>query len=147
MSYNPIISIYYYSCYSSFFPSQLNLKNGQQTIFLTSLEIGEIPEPRKIPTIDDKERYIESEEVKQLFRKSIGILKEKGIEVKPIRGRWISLWYKGKRFAYIATRRNWFLCKIEKPDGSWTELFRITNQEEWDRVFQEYILSAIRALE
>ncbi|MEM3407081.1 MAG: endonuclease NucS [Candidatus Aenigmatarchaeota archaeon] len=123
------------------------LPNGQRAIYFSSLEIGEIPERPEIPTIEDKEQYIESEEVKQLFRKSIEILKENGIEVKPIHGRRISLWYKEKRFAYIATRRNWFLCKVEKLDGSWTELFRITNQEEWNKVFQEYILPAIRAIE
>jgi hypothetical protein len=125
----------------------LELPNGQRTIICSSLEIGEIPERPEIPTVTDKAEYIESDKVKQLFLKSINVLGDNGMEVRPIHGRWISVWYKGKRFAYIATRRNWFLCRVEKPDGSWTDLFKITNQEEWDKVFEEYILPAKRAIE
>jgi hypothetical protein len=54
---------------------------------------------------------------------------------------------KGKRFAYMGARRDWFLFRFEKPDSSWTDLFKITNQEEWDKVFEEYILPTKGAIE
>lgn len=83
--------------------------------------------------IDQKIENIKSEEVKNLLRNSLEQLKQKNCIIKPLEGLWMSVWFKGKRFMYIAARNRWFLCQVKK-EAQW-DTQRVTNKKEWDDFF------------
>jgi len=64
-----------------------------------------------------------------------------------LKGRWMSVWVKQRRFMYIAVRNKWFLCQIKKSDGSWTDSLRIANRKEWENVFQSYIQPILNSVQ
>jgi hypothetical protein len=93
--------------------------------------------------IESKAERIVSGEVKDLFLKSIDELRQMNCSIKPLQGRWLSVWINGKRFMYMAARKNWFICQIEKKKGEWTDSIRVKAEEDWKNVVQTYIRPVI----
>jgi len=89
--------------------------------------------------IEEKIEKIESEEIKDLLRESLDQLKQRNCIIKPLKGRWMSVYIKGKRFMYIAVRKKWFICQIKKIDGEWTDTLRLKSTKDWENVFKKYI--------
>lgn len=119
--------------------------NDERALFLKSDDIGELPKPIEVPTIEDKKSYIKSNTTKQIFEEILMQLENLKIEIRPIHGHWMALWHNGKRFGYLATRRNWLLCSIEQqPSKDWTDDLKINTKEEWDKVFIEYVEPAYK---
>jgi hypothetical protein len=44
---------------------------------------------------------------------------------------------------YLSCRKKFFVCYIQKPDGSWTDGIRILTKEEWEKMFNDEILPTI----
>jgi hypothetical protein len=79
--------------------------------------------------------------------KSLKELENKGIEIRPIQNYWFSIWYKGKLFMYLGCKKKFFVCEIQKPDGSWTRRIRITTKEEWEKIFNSEVMPTISKIE
>lgn len=114
-------------------------ENVHAHLFEPLYVLKEITEKGIKEEIDAKIERIESEEIKILLKESLDQLKQRNCIVKPLKGRWMSVWVKGKRFMYIAARNKWFLCQIKKADGEWTDSLRIRNKKEWEDAFENYI--------
>jgi len=121
-------------------------EKNDRGILCNEIDYGQPPEPPDIPTIDKKLDYFQDGKVKDFFKTVLEELQAIQIEIKPIRGLWISFWYKGKRFMYIGTKRNFFVANILTPGGTWTGRTRISNRNEWDNVFKEHIQTFIEYL-
>jgi hypothetical protein len=40
---------------------------------------------------------------------------------------------------YLGCKKKFFVCEIQKPDGSWTRRLRIATKGEWEKVFNNDI--------
>jgi len=114
-------------------------EKGERGLICAAIDYGQAPVPPEIPSIEKKMEYFQSENVKELFQSVLEELTGKQVEVKPIHGLWISLWYRGKRFMYMAPKRNFFVVKVLKSDGNWIERIRVSTQKEWDQTFQIHV--------
>jgi hypothetical protein len=85
--------------------------------------------------------------VKELFKAALNKLTQAQVEIKPIRGLWISFWYRGKRFMYMAPKRNFFVADILHPGGDWNDRIRISTRKEWEAVFAKQISKYLEYLE
>lgn len=87
--------------------------------------------------------YVESDELKELLSeclKRFGVL---NLEVKTLKGHWISVWYKGKRFIYLAARQKFFKISVQKPDGKWLDDSQIRNKAELEDLFKNKIVPTL----
>ena len=114
-------------------------EHGNKGLICKSLDYGQPPVPPEIPSLEKKMEYFQSEKVKQLFKNVLDELAQKKVEIKPISGLWISLWYKGKRFMYMSPKRNFFAVEVLSPEGSWCDRMRVATKKEWDSAFQDHI--------
>lgn len=88
------------------------------------------PEPL---SMDEKMKRIENDQVRDLYKQSIDELESKSVEIRPIRGQWASLWYKGKRFGYMGFRKQFFVLHIMKSDEDWSGLIRVATMDDWNK--------------
>ncbi len=123
-----------------------NEKN-EKGIICTEIDFGQPPEPPPIPTIEKKLEYFQDARVKDLFKAVLSQLQQRGVEVKPINGLWISFWYKGKRFMVMSPKRNFFVADVLSLGGNWEGRQRISNQKEWDTLFSGQITKYLEHLE
>lgn len=114
-------------------------EKGEQGLICTTIDYGEAPVPPEIPSIEKKMEYFQAEKVKDLFRSVLDELGRRQVEVKPIHGLWISFRYRGKRFMYMAPKRNFFAAEVLKTDGNWTGRIRVSTKKEWDQTFQRHV--------
>lgn len=114
-------------------------EKGERGLICTAIDYGQAPVPPEIPSIEKKMEYLQSDKVKELFRSVLNELTAKQVEIKPIHELWISFWYKGKRFMYMAPKRNFFVVQALAPDGNWHGRVRISTRTEWDTAFQKYV--------
>lgn len=91
--------------------------------------------------------YFQSDKVRDLFKSVLNELATKQVEVKPIHGLWISFWYKGKRFMYMAPKRNFFAVQVLAPDGNWHGRTRVSTRKEWENAFQKHVAKYMQYLE
>ena len=103
--------------------------------------------PPEIPSIEKKLEYFQSDPVKKLFQSVLNELEGRQVEIKPIHELWISFWYRGKRFMYMAPKRNFFVGQVLKPDGTWSSRIRVSTRKEWDQNLQKHIDKYIQYLE
>lgn len=122
-------------------------EKGECGILCNEIDYGQPPEPPEIPTVEKKLEYFHDAKVRDLFKAVMEELHSKQIEIKPINGLWISFWYKGKRFMYMAPKRNFFVAEILTQGGNWTRRTRISNRIEWDNVFKEHIQAFVEYLD
>jgi hypothetical protein len=87
----------------------IQLPNGEKTILCRLVEVSEPPPPLEIPTKEGHLSYIEDEKVRQLCAECLKGLEDKGVEVRPMKDYWFSIWYKGRRFMYKGCKKR-FLC-------------------------------------
>ena len=122
-------------------------EKGEKGIICTEIDFGQPPEPPPIPTLEKKLEYFQDAKVKELFKTVLAELQQRGVEVKPIHELWISFWYKGKQFMYMAPKRNFFVANILSSDGSWTGRQRITARKEWDEILGGPITNYLKYLD
>lgn len=122
------------------------LPDGDKGIHVGAVEIGAPPEAPTIPTKEENLRHIESESVRELCKEAIDQLMEKGVEVRPIRNRWFSLWYRGKRFMYLGCKKTYFVCEIQKADGSWTGRERVSMKSAWENLLSNNVIPTLETL-
>jgi hypothetical protein len=101
----------------------------------------------EIPSIEKKLEYFQSDKIKELFKSVLQELSGRQIEVKPIHSLWISFWYRGKRFMYMAPARNFFVVQVLKTDGTWSGRVRVSNQKEWTQLYQGDITNYMQYLD
>jgi hypothetical protein len=93
--------------------------------------------------LEEKEKemidQMESDEIKALLSECLKRLELLHLQMKPLKGRWISVWFKGKRFMYIAARQKFFKICVQKPDGKWLDDSQIRNKAELEDVFKNKI--------
>jgi uncharacterized membrane-anchored protein YjiN (DUF445 family) len=97
-------------------------------------------------SIEEKIEKASSENLRRLLREAIEHLKQENCMVKPLEGRWMSVWVKGKRFMYLALRNEWLTCQIKRPDGEWTESIKVKSREDWNKVFERFIQPTVRSI-
>ena len=122
-------------------------ENGEKGFICTEIDYGQPLTPPEIPTIEKKLEYFQDVKVKELFKSALTELESKNVEAKPIHDLWISFWYRGKRFMYMGSKRNFFVANVLTPDGNWTGRRRISTKKEWDVVLQEHIVKYMRYLD
>jgi len=122
-------------------------EKGEKGIICTEIDFGQPPEPPQIPTIEKKLEYFQSNSVRKLFEAVLAELQQRGIEVKPLRGLWISFWYKSKRFMTMSPKRNFFVADVLLPEGNWAGRQRIKTRKEWDAIFQNEITTHLEYLD
>ena len=122
-------------------------EKGEKGLICSSLDYGQPLVPTEIPTIEKKMDYFQSEKVKELFQIVLNDLTDRKVEIKPIHGLWISFWYRGKRFMYMAPKRNFFVVEILKSDGNWSGRKRVSTRKDWNQIIQKYIEKYIQYLD
>jgi Holliday junction resolvase-like predicted endonuclease len=122
-------------------------EKGERGLICTKIDFGQAPEPPDIPSIEKKMEYFQSDKVKDLFKSVLDELAAKQVESKPIQGLWISFWYRGKRFMYMAPKRNFFVAQVLAPDGNWHRTIRISTPKEWDAAFQKHVAKYMQYLD
>jgi hypothetical protein len=125
----------------------IQLPDGKRGVLCHRIEIGGPPEPPVVPTREGNIKRIENEKVRQLCEECLKELENRGIEIRPIQNYWFSIWYKGKRFMYIGCKKKFFVCEIQKPDGSWTRRIRISTKEMWEKIFNNEVIPTISKIE
>lgn len=111
----------------------------ERGLICTAIDFGQAPVPPEIPSIEKKMEYFQSEKVEELFRSVLEELGGRQVEIKPIHDLWISFWYRGKRFMYMAPKRSFFVVEVLKSDGNWSGRIRVSTRKEWDQALQRYV--------
>jgi len=116
---------------------------GEKGLVCREFELEPVPVPPPDRTIGGKLERFDDDAVKQVFTDILKDLAAKTIEVRPLNNEWMSLWYKGKRFAYVGVKKRFFVVQIMTIEGTWSPRQRITTREEWnafcDKFMQPYI--------
>lgn len=120
---------------------------GEKGITCTVIDYGEIPESPIIPTREKIVKRVKDEKVKELFYAVLSELEQRGIEERPLKTYQFSFWCKGKRFMYLWPEPNCFGASILSTDSSWLPRQKISNRDEWDKLFNGPIKSYLNYLE
>lgn len=123
------------------------LVEGDKFVFCKSIEVGYPREPPSITPIPEKLKIIETEEVKKVCIDAIQELTNIKAEVRPIADEWMSVWYNGKRFMYLGCKKQFFVCQVQMPDGTWGERIRILSNEDWRNYMIQTIDPILKSLE
>jgi hypothetical protein len=101
-----------------------------------------------VTSIDQKKRemieQIKSDEAKKLLSECLERLELMNLEMKPLSGPWISVWYKGKRFMYISARKKFLQIHVQRPDNSWLRRSNIVSKEDLENTFRNKIEPTLR---
>ncbi len=125
----------------------LELPDGKRTIICSNIVVEAASESKEILTIANKINLMEPELMKQLAKQCLDNLVKREVELRPIQGRWISVWYRNKRFMHIGFRKKFFVCELENPDGSWTNKIRIISTEDWTDLMKDCIEPEMKYIE
>jgi hypothetical protein len=79
---------------------------------------------------------IRDEKLKKLAGKILEELKAQDVEIRPIHGDWISLFYHNRKLASIARRRTRLAIDIPTPEGRRMR-YQIFNEEDWLKIYHE----------
>jgi hypothetical protein len=96
-------------------------------------EMGLICRERMM-SMQEKAEKFEDPKVKRLWERVVTELPKQQIEVRPVSGHNVTLWYKGRRFMWMRPRRTWFSANILSPAGGWGELVVIRTRKDWDAI-------------
>ena len=124
----------------------IQLPDGEKYVLCKLVEIGKPSEPTILPTREGHLKRIENEKVRKFCEDCLNQLQNMGIEIRPIQNYWFSMWYKGKRFMYLGCKKKFFVCEIQRQDGSWTPRIRITSKEDWDKLFAQEIMPLLQTI-
>ena len=123
----------------------LKTPSGERGIYCRSIEIEEperIVEPR---TIKDHIDYIIDDDVRTLFESTIERVKGigKGIEVTPTKYR-LAFKYRGRNFALLRRRRNFFRIATKSESGTWERSEDIETEKDltlelFNRIEEAYV--------
>lgn len=122
-------------------------EKGERGLICTRIDFGSAPEPPEIPSLDKKIAHFRSEKARSLFKMAIEQLNKRGVDIKPLNGLWSSMWYRGKRFGYIAPRQQFFVVDTLRPDGNWNYRQRISTKKEWESTMQKSITRYLQYLD
>ena len=125
----------------------LELPTSEKAVICTSIRIEKPSGPTEIPKIENHLKIIEREKIRSFCEKCLKELENKEIKLQALSDGWISAWYRNKRFMYIGCKKKFFVCQIERIDGSWSNRIRITNYDDWEKAMKEEIEPVLRGLE
>lgn len=106
----------------------------EKGLICREVDFGEPPEPPRIMSLADKAKQFEDPKVKRLWEQVVAELPKQQIEVKPVSGYTVTLWYKGKRFMWMRPRRKWFSADILSPAGGWGGLVNVSTRKDWEKI-------------
>jgi Holliday junction resolvase-like predicted endonuclease len=109
-------------------------EKGEKGLICREVDFGEPPEPPSIIPLADKAKKFQDPKVKKLWERVIAELPKQQIEVKPVSGYTVTLWYKGKRFMVMRPRRKWFSVDVLSPAGGWGGLVNISTKKDWNKL-------------
>jgi hypothetical protein len=100
------------------------------------------------PFLDEKLSNIKVPEIKKFCKETIESLEKIGVSLRPLKRRWVSLWYKGKRFGYMGFRIKFFVFDLP-TDSSYKKWFRtrVFSNGDWEKLFAEKIKPILDAME
>jgi len=125
----------------------IELPSKEMGIICPWVEIGTIPEPAILPTKEGHLEYIENERVRKLCTDCLARLEDMGVEIRPKKHFWFSMFYAERQFMTLGCKRKFFVCYILKKDlSSWTERIRISKKTEWEKLFKEEIQPTYKTL-
>lgn len=122
-------------------------ENNELGLICTERDLGQPPEPPVIPSMEKKLEYFKDTKARELFKTILAELQSKGIELKPIHGRWISAWYKNKQFMYLAPNRNYSIVRIWSPEGTWTSRLSILKKEDWTSIYENEVVKCTKFID
>ncbi len=91
-------------------------EKGEKGLICRELDFGQPPEPPRIISLAEKAKHFEDTKVRKLWESILAELSKQGIEVKPVSGLSVTLWYKGKRFMWMAPRKRFSRLVEDGPD-------------------------------
>jgi len=121
--------------------------NGEKGLVCREVEFGQPPDPLPVRTIEGILEYFDDDAVKQVFTDARNDLAARKIEVRPLSNEWMSLWYKGKRFAYLGVKKKFFVAQIMTLEETWSGRQRITTREEWNAFCDKFMQPVLHQLE
>jgi len=108
------------------------LPSGEIALAITTIEIeDEKTKLRIYPTLEQKLERIQNEKMRELAKRFLEELERMGYEKKMVKDEWISLWYKGRRIAYLGCKRKFFVIETSTHEG-WKR-FRIESEEDYTK--------------
>lgn len=113
----------------------VKMPDGSIGLIIRDVEIPGM-QPSPPPSIPEKLNKIRDEKLKELAGKILEELKAQGVELRPIHGDWISLFYHNRKLASIACRRTRLAIDIPTPEGKWKRC-QIFNEQDWLKIYQE----------
>jgi hypothetical protein len=133
----------------------LELPDGNRSLVCKSLEVGVIPEAPEVPSIEEKARLFQSDDLRALFRRVVDDLTAAGAQLRPLHEAWISAWHRERRFMYLACKKKFIIVDLKRADSNstqyksgstWTGRKRIQNASEWQTFLTEEVLPTITAM-
>jgi hypothetical protein len=124
----------------------LVLPDGSRSLFCKPLEVGAIPVVPEVPSIEEKSRRFQTDELRSLLKKVLTDLSTAGAQVRPIHGEWLSVWCREKRFMYLGCKKRFVVANLQRHDTSWTGRVRIHSESEWQAFLAESVQPTIAAL-
>lgn len=79
--------------------------------------------------------YAKSDELKELLSECLKRFDVLNLEMKPLKGHWISVWYKGKRFIYLGARKKFLKLFVQKNNGTWLPDVYIRDRKDLENAF------------
>ncbi|MEM3490108.1 MAG: endonuclease NucS [Candidatus Bathyarchaeia archaeon] len=113
----------------------VKMPNGEIGLIIRDVEIPGM-QPSPPPTINEKLDRIRDKNLKEVANKILEELKRDGVELRPIHGDWISLFYKNKKLASMACRRTRLVVEIPTQEGKGKKHY-ILKEEDWLKVYHE----------
>jgi hypothetical protein len=121
--------------------------SGERGLVLREVEFGQPPDPPPVRTMEGILEYFDDDAVKQVFIDARNDLAGRKIEVRPLTNGWMSLWYNGKRFAYLGAKKKFFVAQIKTLEETWSGRQRITTHEEWKAFCDDFMQPVLQQLE
>jgi predicted small metal-binding protein len=91
--------------------------------------------------------YAESDELKRLLSECFKRFDFLNLEMKPVSGPWISVWYKGKRFMFLGARKKFLLLYVRKTNRTWLPDVYIRGREDLENAFTKAVKPTLRSME
>ena len=109
----------------------LKSPSGEKGLYCRPVEVEELERIADPPTIQDHINYIIDEDLRTLFKNTIERIKSigKGIEVTPTKFR-LAFKYRGRNFAILRRRRNFFRIETKSESGEWERSDDIETQKD-----------------
>ena len=116
--------------------------NSEKGIVLREVKIGQPPDPPQVPTFPEIWEYLTDDKVKLVLTGARNDFAARTIELRPLTGNWVSLWFKGKRFAYLGVKKKFFVVETDDIPRQ-----RIATHDDWKAFCDQFMEPALQQLE